>query len=357
MKKDLKFKVEIRTKIIQEKKYDYKTNKYAIINKKHYYNLYKGCGEVEISRNENSSIIEFPVIKGIPLSKLIKNVIDKLDPEEWNIVVDRIIEEWESKDKTTRINFNRQEWQNILSDLWFVKKYNYDTMFDISYGFKGIGYMGGTGVGTNVHNLTLDIVTGIKVTKEPFKTLGAIWIANRIGELLDIRKDTVHLREQIAESDVFCVLKAHPDCQETVKYNTALGYPVKSFKTNDITCLNCNPNATKKKYVSKISTDRKIFKELCAKFEDDVQKYTDETRGWCGNVKGSSKELMAQTEEGKKDYKKSVKVMILSVKQAKVIVKEETARKYIGEFDLTKEYDKALNFIKERHEKIMGVKI
>jgi len=354
--KDLKFTVTIPVEIREEKKYDYKLCKYVFTEKRYYYRPYEGCWEKEISRTADASVIEFPVKEGVPLSNLIKKVIEELNPAEWDIVVDRLIREYELK-KKDRVDFSRQEWQGVLTRLWTVKGHNYNTIFDIEYGFKGIGYMGGTGVGTNIHDLTLDIVTGVKVTAEPFKTLGAIWIAERTGELLDVRQSTVHLREQIAEADVYCVLEAHPDCQATVKYHTALGYPVKSFTAQNITCLNCNPNATKKKYVSKITTDRKLFKDLASKFQDDVLPYCENLYGWSGNPKGCSRQLLAQVEEAQGKYNNNaVYVYIFDVKQAKVVIRKYGARKVEAEFDLTTQYVEAMAYIKARHEKLLAVK-
>jgi hypothetical protein len=366
--KELKFAIKIdakpyKTKVCEKNSYKYKLDAdgYVMYEIKYdHYNVYEGCGEKEISRDKTYSIIELTISNNIPLSSLVSKIIveENLTDEDWGFITNRIIKEYSSERKHKI--FDNIQWQNVINNIWSVRRgyvYGYGDIFDIKKGFKGIGYMGGTGVGTNVHNLTLDIVTGVKIKEELYKTLGAMWIAERMRELLDIRQDTVHLREQIEESDVYCVLNAHPDCQYTVNHGRAFGYPVKSFTDKDITCLNCNPNATKKKYVSKVSIDRKLFNELCSKFRDDVLPYVTKEHGWSGSVKGSSKELMAQLEEAKNNYMKRVKVMILNVKQAKVIVKEETARKYLGEFDLTVEYDKAINFIKERHEKIMGVKV
>jgi hypothetical protein len=352
---DLKFIVTIPVEILEEK------NMNVVTEKRYYYRPYEGCWEKEISRTEDASVVEFPVKNGVPLSKLIKKVIEELTPVEWDIVVKRLIYEWSlNGDRHSyAVDFNKQEWQSIVLRLWTMKGYNFDTMFDITYGFKGIGYMGGTGVGTNVHHLTLDIVTGVKVKTEPFKTLGAIWISARTGELLDVRQKAVHLREQIAEADVYCVLSAHPDCQQTVKYQTALGYPVKSFTAKNITCLNCDSTVdkVKVKYVSKVSSDRKYFKELVSKFQDAVIPYCEQTYGWSGNPKGCSKQLFAQVEGAQGNYNKdAVYVYLFDVKQAKAVIRKYGARKVEAEFDLTKQYDEALAYIKTRHEKLLVVK-
>jgi hypothetical protein len=117
---------------------------------------------------------------------------------------------------------------------------SYSSVFNIIKNQKGYGYMGGTGCGKNIHHLTFDKIVGVKEgLPKKVKELAEFWLAGMLQILNEVRKSKKHLRDIIAEKDLYVTLGAKPDCQNTVAHVDTHGFPVKEYTIDNITCKKC----------------------------------------------------------------------------------------------------------------------
>lgn len=257
----------------------------------------------EVSRDKNGSIIAI-TIKGKgdedsfssspSIPELFYEHKHKLiTPENIDAVLEIVIEKVE-------YFFGRYDLA-LLNTL--VKKYNlgWEDIFEIDRNQKGFGFMGGTGCGQNIHHLTYDKVLGVKSGLEPkIEKLATTFFAGLLGERLKLRESKKYLRENIKEEDVYVTINAKPDCQRTVNYTKAHGFPLKGTKAENITCLKCAKKfggstpeiieARKKELHNKLTGDRagKIKKAdedeaKAREFFSSIKEYTDS--GWASGSK------------------------------------------------------------------------
>lgn len=119
--------------------------------------------------------------------------------------------------------------------------YNFYTVYELLKDQKGLGFMGGTGVGNKIHNITYTKVVGVKSGLDPLVTeVAQAWFNLMLGELKYTRKETKHLRDAVAEDELVLAINAKPECQATVRYVGAKGYPVRQQSKARVTCAKCS---------------------------------------------------------------------------------------------------------------------
>jgi hypothetical protein len=217
---------------LQEKTYG-GSNRYC-------YPLYN---EKEIERDETGNIIECKVYMKKNIWSEIDSPDDNKDKMDTNFPSLFINNAYDliGKDNADDIfeickeYIGNRSWElkriiNVIGALLEVYgNYNsYSSVFNIIKNQKGYGYMGGTGCGKNIHHLTFDKIVGVKDNLPiKVKNLAEFWLAGMLQILNEVRKSKKHLRDIIAEKDLYVTLGAKPDCQNTVAHVDAHGFPVK----------------------------------------------------------------------------------------------------------------------------------
>jgi hypothetical protein len=193
--------------------------------------------EKEISRDENGSVIEFPIDMNYISDKFINKanyLINKDNADDiFNIYKKYVGTSSYKMKKSLPVIF-------ALLNIYTNKNFSYDSIFNILKNQSGYGYMGGVGCGKNIHKLTFDKIIGVKsgLSKE-VNELAEFWLAGMMEQLYEIRKNKKYLREVIEEKDLFVALNAKPDCQETVAHVNSQGFVIKNATKKDITCKKC----------------------------------------------------------------------------------------------------------------------
>lgn len=125
---------------------------------------------------------------------------------------------------------NAKGWNNL-----------YD-LFEILENQTGFGWMGGTGCGRLVHDLTFHKVLGVKAEHAGAGlkwVLATLLFSSMLGKVKGVRQEHKHLRDRLKEDEVFVTLAAKPKCQATVHYHGAHGYPLLGIKADEISCKKC----------------------------------------------------------------------------------------------------------------------
>ena len=163
------------------------------------------------------------------------------------ITVDNADEVWEAIKKA--FDVNRTAWFPygvIFTRLLAVKGWlNYGELYNIEYDQIGYGYMGGTGCGRLVHEISYSKIVSVKYDSiaDPRKWVWAqLLFKCMAGEVKALRDHNKHLRENIEEKDIFVTLNARPTCQKTVAYRGARGFLLKSGGLKHLTCIHCAKN-------------------------------------------------------------------------------------------------------------------
>jgi len=214
---------------------------YSYKNIVEYYRPYSG--ENEISRDDNGSVVEFnihgenkPMLEGAYMPDLFRRFARQLINKE---NVDDLFTIFEQS--ISHINYITERIELAKVFLSFYGEYDsYTAVFEILKDQKGYGYMGGTGCGTKIHHLTFDKIVGVKEgLPKKVERLAEIWLAGMLGIISKIVADKKYLRDAIKEEDLFVTLNAHPDCQNTVRYVEAQGFPIEGVSVENITCKKC----------------------------------------------------------------------------------------------------------------------
>lgn len=183
----------------------------------------------ELSRDENGVHIEFDAERLDVLVDCCDAITPKNVKEIWALI---------------RPEFVRKAgWRlygNIPQACLNAMGQNFMTVYDFLYDQKGVGFMGGTGCGKKIHHLTYNKVTGVKTGANALITeIAEAWYNLMLGELRYQRKETKHIRDNIAEPDLVLTFGAVPGCQRTVAHHDARGFPLATQSLGKITCAKC----------------------------------------------------------------------------------------------------------------------
>ncbi len=202
---------------------------------------------VSVDHEAKNAIVEFGLEGPADTSSLVTRpqaVTEKNVDEIWNII--RIAPELSVNRTPSRYTMD------LITHLLSAKGWaNLYDLFDVLPNQKGFGFMGGTGCGRLVHDLVYDLATGVKPELAAIGKIGSeahmkwqlatLMYSGMLGHVQQVRQDNKHLRDRLAEREVFVTLRARPTCQQSVAYVTAHGYPLPGGETRavDLSCTKC----------------------------------------------------------------------------------------------------------------------
>jgi hypothetical protein len=118
--------------------------------------------------------------------------------------------------------------------------YDYSSNFVMEFNCEAWGYMGGTGCGQLIHKLLFDKIIAVRPELTGVrKHVVTLWFSYMLGAVKATRAEHAHLRDTVAEDELFVTLNAHPICQNSVRYVGASGYPVKAATEATCSCSKC----------------------------------------------------------------------------------------------------------------------
>ncbi len=217
-----------------------------------YYPVHQGSGDRIIQDNrmvkeprDRTLVVEFEASSEdrYPNHRLDSHFAELITAQNKNTITEILLENMK---QVVKDSFGIWQYQGLMAALaweWCPVR-TFDPInhcFDLLGNQKGFGFMGGTGCGRLIHDLTFTKILGPKKgLKGPLAETAVYWFAAMLGTTKHLREETKHLRDAIKEEDLFVTVGAFPGCQRTVKNYHAIGYPVKGIKALEgMTCKKC----------------------------------------------------------------------------------------------------------------------